>query len=83
MMPAVASGIAFYLVGIGSHTTQTAGLALASDLSAEDKIILGTCGHPVTRRAHKVCKACYKASVQPKPPAFEMLNLIRPTRRQD
>lgn len=34
---AVASGIAFFLVGMGSHTTQTAGLALASDLSAEDK----------------------------------------------
>lgn len=34
---AMASGIAFFLVGMGSHTTQTAGLALASDLSAEDK----------------------------------------------
>jgi len=34
---AVASGIAFFLVGMGSHTTQTAGLALASDLSEADK----------------------------------------------
>ncbi len=34
---AIASGIAFFLVGVGSHTTQTAGLALASDLSPEDK----------------------------------------------
>lgn len=34
---AIASGLAFFLVGMGSHTTQTAGLALASDLSAEDK----------------------------------------------
>lgn len=34
---AVASGIAFFLVGIGSHTTQTAGLALATDLAPEDK----------------------------------------------
>jgi BCD family chlorophyll transporter-like MFS transporter len=34
---AIASGIAFFLVGVGSHTTQTAGLALASDLSVEEK----------------------------------------------
>ena len=33
----IGAGFAFFLVGIGSHTTQTAGLALASDLSAEEK----------------------------------------------
>ncbi len=32
----VAAGLAFLLVGIGLHTTQTAGLALATDLAPED-----------------------------------------------
>jgi BCD family chlorophyll transporter-like MFS transporter len=34
---ALGAGLAFFMVGMGSHTTQTAGLALASDLAAEDK----------------------------------------------
>ena len=32
-----ASVVAFFLVGFGAHMTQTAGLALASDLATEDK----------------------------------------------
>ena len=34
---ALGAGVAFFMVGMGSHTTQTAGLALASDLAAEEK----------------------------------------------
>jgi BCD family chlorophyll transporter-like MFS transporter len=33
----VGSAVAFFLVGAGAHTTQTAGLALATDLVSEDK----------------------------------------------
>ena len=33
----VTTGLAFLLVGAGAHTTQTAGLALATDVVAEDK----------------------------------------------
>lgn len=37
ILGALGAGLAFFMVGMGSHMTQTAGLALASDLSAEDK----------------------------------------------
>jgi BCD family chlorophyll transporter-like MFS transporter len=33
----IGSGVAFFLVGAGAHTVQTAGLALATDLAPEDK----------------------------------------------
>ena len=33
----LATGVAFLLVGVGMHTTQTVGLALATDLSSVDK----------------------------------------------
>ncbi len=33
----VGSAVAFFLVGFGAHTVQTAGLALATDLAPEDK----------------------------------------------
>ncbi len=36
-MAFVGSAIAFFLVGAGAHTVQTSGLALATDLAAEDK----------------------------------------------
>ncbi len=32
----LSAGLAFFLVGVGMHTTQTAGLALATDLAPED-----------------------------------------------
>lgn len=36
-IPLAGSALAFFLVGAGAHTVQTSGLALATDLSTEDK----------------------------------------------